>query len=146
MQEIQCLEFMGGFNSVHAHSNYLICMCFYSNKYGNAPELHKNNILTPKPSHHALVSCRISTSIGVKTQVNKNWLATKMNTYNVTTLHYIMSSCGRIRQTDLNEASICNSAKRNIEIVPYQLLDTCNRTSVYTYQDKIMCIGLWVDG
>ena len=27
-QEIQFLEFMGGSNSVHAHSNYLICMRF----------------------------------------------------------------------------------------------------------------------
>ena len=28
MQEIQFLEFMGGFNFSHAHSNYLICMHF----------------------------------------------------------------------------------------------------------------------
>ena len=27
-QEIQFLEFMGGSNLTHAHSNYLICMCF----------------------------------------------------------------------------------------------------------------------
>ena len=33
-QEIQFLEFIGGSNPTHAHSNYLICMCFYSNKYG----------------------------------------------------------------------------------------------------------------
>ena len=29
MQEIQFLEFMGGSNSMHAHSNYLICMHFF---------------------------------------------------------------------------------------------------------------------
>ena len=28
MQEIQFLDFMGGSNLMHAHSNYLICMCF----------------------------------------------------------------------------------------------------------------------
>ena len=28
MQEIQFLEFMGGSNSTHAYSNYLICMRF----------------------------------------------------------------------------------------------------------------------
>ena len=28
MQEIQFLEFMGGSNLMHAHSNYLICMRF----------------------------------------------------------------------------------------------------------------------
>ena len=27
-QEIQLLEFMGGSNSMHAHSNYLLCMRF----------------------------------------------------------------------------------------------------------------------
>ena len=31
MQEIQFLEFMGGSNLTHAHSNYLVCM--YSNIY-----------------------------------------------------------------------------------------------------------------
>ena len=28
MQEIQFLQFTGGSNLMHAHSNYLICMCF----------------------------------------------------------------------------------------------------------------------
>ena len=31
MQEIQFLEFRGGSNSTHTHSNYLICMCFIIN-------------------------------------------------------------------------------------------------------------------
>ena len=40
-----------------------------------------------------------------------------------------------------NTTSIsCTSAKRNMETVLYQFLDTCdNRTPVYTYQNKSMC-------
>ena len=35
-QEIQFLEFTGGSNSTHAHSNYLRFIAFYSNKYGGS--------------------------------------------------------------------------------------------------------------